>query len=148
VYILDIEEKEEWNMSQVNESWLWHRILGHLSFDNLVKVSKREVVKDIRKIIKPTNSISKHCQLGKKTEVRFKTKEYSTSQLLELVHTDLCGPTIIRSIQGDNYFMLIIDDYIRMTWFSFLKEKYQAFEKFKSFKEHVENEIGIKIKFL
>ena len=35
-----------------------------------------------------------------------------------------------------------------MTWVSFLKEKSEAFEKFKVFKEHVENEIDLKIKCL
>ena len=48
----------------VNESWLWHRRLGHLNFDNLVKISK-EVVRDLPKIVKPLNSIFKHCQHGK-----------------------------------------------------------------------------------
>jgi hypothetical protein len=30
--------------------------------------------------------------------------------------------------------MLIIDDYSRLTWVAFLKEKFEAFEKFKVFK--------------
>jgi hypothetical protein len=46
--------------------------------------------------------------------VRFKIKEYSTSKPLELVHTDLCGPTRIKSIQGEDYFILFIDDYTRI----------------------------------
>jgi hypothetical protein len=29
------------------ESWLWHRIMGHTHFDNLVKFSKREAVKEM-----------------------------------------------------------------------------------------------------
>ena len=42
--------------------------------------------------------------------------------------------------------MLFINDYTRMTWVSFLREKYEAFEKFKAFKALVENEIDLKIK--
>jgi hypothetical protein len=79
---------------------------------------------------------------------RFKSKEYSTMKPLELVHTDLCGPTRTQSLQGENYFMLLIDDYSRMTWVMFLKEKYEAFEKFKAFKALVENETDLKIKCL
>jgi hypothetical protein len=30
--------------------------------------------------------------------------------------------------------MLVIDDFSRLTWVSFLREKYDAFEKFKKFK--------------
>jgi transposase InsO family protein len=148
VYILDIKEEEECYMSQVDESWLWHKRMGHLSFDNLIKASRKEAVKDMPKIIKPSDPVCKHCQLGKQTKVRFKTKEYSTSRPLELVHTDLCGPTRTRSIQGEHYFMLIIDDYTRMTWVYFLREKSEAFEKFKAFKAYVENETDLKIKCL
>jgi hypothetical protein len=39
----------------------------------------------------------------------------------------------------ENYFMLIIDDYSRLTWVAFLKEKYEALEKFKVFKALTEN---------
>ena len=42
--------------------------------------------------------------------------------------------------------MFLIDDYTRMTWVTFLKEKLEAFEKFKIFKEMVENETYMKIK--
>ena len=115
VYILDIKEEEECYMSQVDESWLWHKRMGHLSFENMIKASRKEAVKDMPKVIKPPYHVCKHCQLGKQMRVRFKTKEYSTSRPLELVHTDLYGPTRTRSIQGEHYFMLIIDDYKRMT---------------------------------
>jgi transposase InsO family protein len=148
VYILNIEEEEKCCMSQIDESWLWHKRMGHIGFDNLIKVSKKEVVRDMPKIIKPSNSVCRHCQHGKKTRVRFKTKEYSTSKPLELVHTDLCGPTRTKSMQGEHYFILFIDDYTRMTWVSFLKEKSEAFKKFKAFKAHVENETDLKIKCL
>jgi transposase InsO family protein len=42
--------------------------------------------------------------------------------------------------------MLIIDDYSRITWVSFLKEKSEAFEKFKVFKALTENETGKRLK--
>ena len=44
--------------------------------------------------------------------------------------------------------MLLIDDYTRMTWVTFLREKSEAFMKFKAFKALVENEANRKIKFL
>jgi hypothetical protein len=65
VYILDIEEEEEFHMIQVDESWIWHKRMGNLSFDNLIKASKKGPVKDIPKIIMPSCPVCKHCQLGK-----------------------------------------------------------------------------------
>jgi hypothetical protein len=75
-------------------------------------------------------------------------KEYATSKPLKLVHTNIFGPTRKKSIQGEIYFMLLIDDYTRMTWASFLRNKYEAFENFEAFKAIVENEIDMKIKCL
>ena len=69
-----------------------------------------------------------------------------TSHPLEIVHIDLCRPTRTKILQGEYYFMLLIDDYIRMTWVTFIKEKIEAFEKFKIFKSMVENETHVKIK--
>ena len=55
---------------------------------------------------------------------------------------DLCGPSRKEGIGKENYFMLIIDDYSRLTWVAFFKEKSEAFEKFKVFKALTENQIG------
>ena len=121
-------------------------MLGHLSFDNHAKISTKEAVKDLPKIVVPLNSICKHCQRGKKTRVSFKIKEHMTSHPLEIIHIDLCGPTRTKILQGDHYFMFLIDDYTRMTWVAFLKEKSESFEKFTIFKGMVENELSMKIK--
>jgi hypothetical protein len=75
--------------------------------------------------------------------VSFKTKKYETSNTLELVHIDLCGPTIRKILQGESYFMLLIDDCTIMTWVTFLRNKYEELEKFKDFKALVENETGL-----
>jgi hypothetical protein len=75
------------------------------------------------KIIKPSNFVYRHYQHGKYTRVRFKTKENSTSKPLELVHTNLFGPTRTKSMQCEHYFILFIDDYTRMAWVPFLKDK-------------------------
>ena len=86
-----------------DESWLWHRRMGHRHFDNLVKVSKREAVREIPQSMKPTNTLCKHCQQGKKTKTGFKSKEYSTTRPLEIVHTDLVGPTTTKGLKGEKY---------------------------------------------
>jgi hypothetical protein len=35
------------------------------------------------------------------------------------VHTDLVGPTTTKGLKGERYFMLLVDDYTRMTVVSF-----------------------------
>jgi hypothetical protein len=136
-------------MGKTYEIWWWRKIMGHMNFENHVKINTKKVVRDMPKITKPSRTICKLCQHRKKSRVSFKTKEYTTSKPLELVHTGLCEPTITKNLQGDlSYFMFLIDYYTRMTWVTFLKNKSEAFEKFKEFKSLVENETNLKIKCL
>jgi hypothetical protein len=148
IYVLSEIGNEKCCLGKEDESWLWHKRMGHIHFDNLVKVKRREAVREIPQITKPTNTLCKHCQQGKKTKTRFKSKEYSTTRALEIVHTDLVGPTTTKGLKGEKYFMLLVDDYTRMTAIFFLKNKSKAFENLKIYKEMVENEMDSKIKCL
>jgi hypothetical protein len=82
IYVLSEIGNEKCCLGNEDESWLWHRRMGHMHFDNLVKVSKREAVREMPQITKPTNTLCKHCQQGKQTKTRFKSKEYSTTKPL------------------------------------------------------------------
>ena len=86
--------------------------------------------------------------MGKQTRSSYKRKAYTSKGNSDLVHTDLCGPTRTKSYYGERYFILFVDDFCRMMWVTYLREKLEAFDKFKLFKEKVENESGLKIKYL
>jgi transposase InsO family protein len=135
-------------LGKKDESWIWHGRMGHMHFDNLIKVRKREAVKEMPQITKPTNTLCKHCQQRKETKTRFKSKEYSTTRLMEIVHTDLVGPTTTKGLKCERYFMLLVDDYTRMIAVFFFKNKSEAFENFNIYKEMVENEMDSRIKCL
>jgi hypothetical protein len=64
------------------------------------------------------------------------------------VHTNIVGPTTSKGLKGEKYFMLLVDDYTRMAAVCFLRNKLEAFENFKVYKEMVENEMDSKIKCL
>ena len=66
-------------------------------------------------ITKPANTLCKHCHHEKQTQAEFKRNEYATTKTLQIVHTNLCGPTRTKGLNGQQYFMLLIDDYTRMT---------------------------------
>jgi hypothetical protein len=93
--------------------------MGHIHFDNLVKGNKRESDREMPQIKKLTNTLCKHCQQGKQTKNMLKSKEYSKTRPLEIVHTDLVGPNTTKGLKGEKYFMLLVDDYKIMTRFSF-----------------------------
>ena len=133
-------------VAKIDNSWLWHRIFFHIKFDNIVKASNTLVVRDLPKITKPTNIVCKECILAKQKNISFPIKQFGTTQKLELVHIDLSDPSRTRGFYGERYFMIFFYDFTRMMWVSFLKEKSEAFERFKIFKNKVENESGVKIR--
>jgi hypothetical protein len=135
VYVLK-EDKEKCHLSKLDESWLWHRRPGHLNFDHIVKLNNEGVVKDLPRISKPNNFVCESYQMGKLTHTQFKSKSFISSEKpLQIFHMDLCGPSRKKGTGGERYFMLVIDDFSILTWVSFLREKTDAFEKFKNFKE-------------
>ena len=60
----------------------------------------------------------------------------------------MSGPSRIRGFYEERHFMILVDDFTRILWVAFLEEKLEAFEKFKLFKNRVENESSVKIKCL
>lgn len=95
-------------MCRVDESWLWHKRLGHIRFDNLININKTNIVRDIRKIKKPYQVACGPCQHRKQTRISFKTKDFSTSKTLETIHAYLCGPTRTLALQGERYFLYLL----------------------------------------
>jgi len=64
------------------------------------------------------------------------------------VHTDLYRPMRTKGMNGEQYFILLIDNFKIMITICFLKKNSKEFECFEIFKEMVENEADLKIKFL
>ena len=118
-------------MVQTDDVWLWHKRLYHVNCDNLISINIMKKVRGLPKLKKPDNTMCKQCQLGKMTKSSFKSKTYTSKEVLELVHADLCGPIEVQSYKGDKYIMFFVDDYSRMMTIMFLKQKYDAFQMFK-----------------
>ena len=73
IYILD-DKDENCYLGNEDESWLWHKRLRHINFDNLIQLNKKEAIRDLPFINNLSISICKQCQHGKQTRVKFKTK--------------------------------------------------------------------------
>ena len=78
----------------------------------------------------------------------FKDKGYRVKEVLDLVHTDLCGPMSTSARGGYEYFIIFIDDYSRYGYIYLMRHKSEAFDKFKEYKAEVENHQGKSIKSL
>src|SRR3954470_6904099 len=70
------------------------------------------------------------------------------TDLLEIIHTDVCGPMNIKACSRYHYFLTFTDDLRRYGYIYLMKHKSQTFEKFKEFQSELENHRNNKIKFL
>lgn len=96
-----------------------------------------------------TLSFCEGCMLGKQHRLPFPENTlFHTSNILELVHLDVCGPMQTQSIGGYYYFATFIDDYSCFTAVYFLKHKSDFFSKFKIYEALVENQTKKTIKIL
>ncbi|GKB50069.1 retrotransposon protein, putative, ty1-copia subclass [Tanacetum coccineum] len=89
-----------------------------------------------------------HCNEGKMTRKPFPHRPERATDLLGIIHTDVCGPLRHVSRQGASYFITFTDDYSRYGYVYLLKHKHEVFETFKVFKNEVENQLEKTIKAL
>jgi transposase InsO family protein len=134
--------------SVTEDSWIWHRRLGHLNFASMKKMQQKEMVCGLPALTE-VEDVCAGCASGKHHREKFiKEQVWRASNPLELIHTDLCGPMQNDSVGGNRYFITFIDDYSRMCWVYFLRNKSGALNVFKKFKAFVELQSGHKLKKL
>ena len=80
------------------------------------------------------------------TKRPFNAKGRRAHELLELVHTDVCGPISTQAKGGYVYFVTFTNDYSKYGYVYLMRWKFEAFEKFKEFRAEVENQLGKQIK--
>ena len=78
------------------------------------------------------------CLLGKMTKSPFTGKGEWASELLGLVHSDVCGPMSSSARGGFFYFITFTDDLSRYGYVYLMKHKSESFEMFKPFQNKVE----------
>ena len=70
------------------------------------------------------------------------------SDLLEIIHADVCGPMSVDARAGYRYFLTFTGELNRYGYIYLMKHKSETFEKFKQFRSEVENHHNKKVKFL
>ena len=125
-------------VSNLDESWLWHKRLAHVNMFQLDKLLKKDLVIGIPKLQFKNDLICDACQKVKQTKSSFKLKnEISTNRPLQLLHMDLVGPARVRSLGGNLYTLVIVDDFSRFCWTIFLSSKDETFDQFVLFAKEV-----------
>ena len=127
------------------EPWRWHARLGHISFKTIRAMATQGMVYGFPDICEERR-LCDSCLVGKQTRQSFpKATTFRSSHPLELLHADLCGPISPATLSLNRYIFVIIDDCTRYMWLILLKDKSDAFDRFKMFKKLVEKDFNREI---
>ena len=122
---------------------LWHRRLGHVSEKTLKNMHNMELIKIDRKELEKCEV----CARSKIVRKPFGSVQRE-SQILDLIHTDICELNGILTRGGKRYYITFIDDASRFCYVYLLKSKDEALDSFKKYKSEVENQLEKKVKAL
>jgi hypothetical protein len=96
------------------ELWMWHRRLGHLSFNLLCRLSGLALHRGLPLLKFKSNLVCAPCHHGKMIAASHSPVNIVvTEQPKQLLHMDTVGPSWVRSMGGKWYVLIIIDDYSR-----------------------------------
>lgn len=96
--------------------------------------------------IESTEMKCSNCIQSKMTNVPFENNRTKTTEILELIHTDLNGPHNTTGYGGEKYFLNFIDDYSKCTRIFCIKSKGETAKCFIEFINLVENKFGKRVK--
>ena len=128
-----------------NSKFLWHLRLCHITEDRITKLERMGILSNLESA---SNSTCEACLQGKMTRSPFVGQMARAKDLLEIIHSDVCGPFGEMARGGFIYFITFIDDLSRYGHLFLMKHKSESFEKFKEFNAQVENQTGKSINTL
>ena len=132
-------------LSNESSAYLWHKRLGHISKERIERLVKNEILPDLDFT---DLEICVECIKGKHTKHTLKKAATRSSQLLEIIHTDICGPFDVPSLGGERYFITFIDDFSRYGYIYLLHEKSQSVDTLEVFINEVERQLDKKVKIV
>jgi hypothetical protein len=124
---------------------LWHYRLGHISRGRIERLIKDDILTplDFSNSDYYIDCIKvKYAKQVKKGEAK------RNAGVLGIIHTDICDPFPVKSVDVFDSFIIFTDDFSRYGYIYPIKERTEALDKFKVFKAEVENHHNIKIKIV
>ncbi|KAJ9546687.1 hypothetical protein OSB04_019230 [Centaurea solstitialis] len=90
-------------------------------------------------VINHQDQICESFMVGKQTKRSFlKKATYKATNILEMIHGDICGPVDPPTQAGNTYILVLVDDFSRYMWSFLLKHKSDEFGVIKRFKTAIE----------
>nr|XP_033509519.1 uncharacterized protein LOC117274358 [Nicotiana tomentosiformis] len=125
------------------DSTLWHMRLGHPSI-----IAMQHIPLLRNKVDTKLQHSCKICPLAKQNRISFQLSTSKTYQIFQLVCVDVWGPHKIPTYDRKYYFITLVDDLSRYTWFCLLQSKCEIVVVLKYFFTMVHNQFGLNVKKL
>ena len=87
---------------------LWHRRMAHLHHPALRLL--RSMVTGLPEFSTEQEDVCRGCASGRYTKTAFPSNDTRAAGVLDLIHSDICGPMSSRSLIGFEYYISFIDD--------------------------------------
>lgn len=127
----------------LNCQHMWHRRFGHRDPKILERIRAEDLATGFAMQDCGARQVCEHCLQGKLPRIPFpKASLNRAKRVLDLVHTDVCGPMKNVTPGGNAFFMTIIDDFSRYTVVCLLRHKSDAAACIKRYVAHVKNLFG------
>ena len=81
---------------------MWHCRLGHIGVKRMKKIHADGLLESF--------DTCEACLMGKMTKTPFSGIVERATDLLEIIHTDVCGPMSVEAGDGYHYFLTFTDD--------------------------------------
>ena len=69
-----------------------------------------------------------------------------STNIFDLIHSDVWGPSFVFSIGGSRYFVVFVDDYSRYSWIFHMKHCSELLQVYSNFAKKVETQFSKCIK--
>uniref|UniRef100_H3H8N2 Integrase catalytic domain-containing protein n=1 Tax=Phytophthora ramorum TaxID=164328 RepID=H3H8N2_PHYRM len=130
-------------------SYLWHLRLGHIGHGGLDAIVKKSYGVGINMTSVKQWELCDGCALGKQTRVSYmKSSPNRAKHVLEVVHSDVCGPMQTPTFGGKRYFVTFIDDKSHFCVVYLLRNKSEVAAKFAEFVAFAETQTGKRVQTL
>lgn len=126
-----------------------HRVFGHRDPDAIRKMASKQFIEGMKIVECGIKETCETCVKAKMTRMPFpKESSSKTDEILDLIHTDVCGPMQTATPGGKRYIITIIDDYSRFTVIKLLSHKSEAESAIRQFVEFTKTKFGRKPKLM
>jgi len=145
---LDKKKTESLSSLKIPLWRIWHHRFGHLNVKDMEAAERSGRVKGLKNIVIGDDTECLVCVKGKMTRNPFPKRSNRSSEILDLIHSDVCGPMRVESLGGAKYFVQFIDDCSRWSEIRFLKSKAEVLGTMEEVFNLIETQTERKVKCL